>query len=111
MRTLYFLLGSGLGAVTRYLIDRYFRSHFTFPWGILLVNMFGSFLLGLIFEADSTLAFAGFGFCGALTTWSAFALDLENARRAGKTIQIFANILANFVFGVGALLLARTIAG
>jgi len=111
MRLLYFSLGSGLGAVTRYLTDRYFRRNFTFPWGILIVNTFGSFLLGLIIGNDSEMAFAGFGFCGALTTWSAFALDLDNAGLRGNSLQLFANIAANFILGVGALLLARSISG
>jgi len=106
MRLLYFFLGSGLGAVTRYLTDRYFRRNFTFPWGILIVNTFGSFLLGLIIGNDSEMAFVGFGFCGALTTWSAFALDLDKARRTNNGLQLFGNIAANFTFGVGALLLA-----
>ena len=111
MRLLYFFIASGLGAVTRYLIDRYFRLNFTFPWGILIVNTFGSFLLGLITSSNSDLAFAGFGFCGALTTWSAFALDLDKARRTGNGFQLFTNIAANFIFGVCALLLARSISG
>lgn len=111
MRVIYFFIGSGLGAVTRYLVDRYFRIHFIFPWGILVVNVIGSFLLGLFLARDSDLAFAGFGFCGALTTWSAFALDLEKARRAGNGLQMLSNVAANFIFGIGALLLARYIAG
>ena len=111
MRAIYFFVGSGLGAITRYLTDRYFRLHFVFPWGVLVVNVIGSFLLGLFVSADSDLAFAAFGFCGALTTWSAFALDLDKARRAGNSLLMFANIGANFILGIGALLLARYIAG
>jgi len=65
----------------------------------------------LIIGNDSEMAFAGFGFCGALTTWSAFALDLDNARLRGNSLQLFANIAANFILGVGALLLARSISG
>ena len=109
MRFLYFALGSGLGAVTRYLIDRYFRNNYLFPWGILIVNVSGSFLLGLILGNDSDMAFAGFGFCGALTTWSAFALDLDKARRERKLLQLFINIAANFILGVGALIVAQQI--
>ena len=45
MRLIYFLIGAGVGAPTRYLIDRYFRSEYRFPIGILIVNVIGSFIL------------------------------------------------------------------
>jgi CrcB protein len=50
----------------------------TFPRGTLLVNVTGSFVLGLLFgtaaSADA-LALLGTGFCGGLTTYSAFAVQ------------------------------------
>ena len=76
MRLAFFLLGSFIGAPTRYVIDRHFRSYMKFPLGILIVNAAGSFLLGLTLDAHTNTAFALMGFCGALTTWSALALDL-----------------------------------
>lgn len=75
-------IGCGLGGVCRYLgmtfINR--RLGENFPWGTLLVNVLGSFLLGLIFgsglaESEANLAFAGVGFCGGLTTFSTFSLQ------------------------------------
>ena len=111
VRALFFIFGSGVGASSRFLINRYFLRNLSFSWDILLVNTVGSFLLGLIIENDSDVAVGWFGVCGALTTWSAFALDLDKARRERKLLQLFINIAGNFILGVGALLLARTIAG
>ena len=111
MRLAFFLLGSGIGAVTRYLIDDFFRSRYIFPWGILFVNVFGSFLLGFFIESDQSSAFLGLGFCGALTTWSALALDFHRSIQKKKVFELFLNLTLNFLLGVGALLLAMNLAG
>ena len=68
MRLSLFLLGAFVGAPTRYVIDTYFRSYMKFPLGILIVNVSGSFLLGLIIDSGSDIAYGLMGFCGALTT-------------------------------------------
>ena len=105
MRLTLFLFGAFIGAPTRYVIDRYFRSYMKFPLGILIVNVAGSFLLGLVLESETNIAFGLMGFCGALTTWSAFALDLfEEAEK--KDFRTFAlNLLSNYGLGVFAALL------
>ncbi len=109
MRLLYFVLASGLGATTRYLIDTQMRRLFSFPVGILIVNVIGSFLLGVVIGEESDIAFAIVGFCGALTTWSAFALDLDNQRRGGKNKEFFLNIAMNFGISIVAMLIGRWI--
>jgi len=51
------------------------------PWGTLLVNVAGSFLLGAFSAAalsDSATALLGTGFCGGLTTYSAFAVQTHD---------------------------------
>jgi len=102
MRLALFLVGAGVGAPTRYLIDRYFRDTFKFPYGIFIVNVLGSLLLGIVAKQESELAFLLFGFCGALTTWSAFALDLFEERR---NFRLFAaNLFGNYLIGVLAAL-------
>jgi len=98
-----FLLGAGIGAPTRYVIDRFFRDGYRFPYGILVVNVAGSFLLGVIANQESNLTFLLFGFCGALTTWSAFALDLFDER--GKKKLFALNLFGNYLLGVSAALL------
>ena len=110
MRLSLFLLGAFIGAPTRYLIDRYFRSYMKFPLGILIVNVAGSFLLGLIVESETDIAFALMGFCGAITTWSAFALDLfdELEKKDFRTFTI--NLLSNYGLGVLAAALGIWIA-
>ena len=111
MRLFYFVLGSGLGAVTRYLIESQMRRLYSFPTGILIVNTAGSFLLGVVAEESTTTSFAIIGFCGALTTWSALALDLDQERREGRIREFFLNIALNVTFGVAAVLLGLWVSG
>ena len=66
MRVSYFLLGAFIGAPVRYVIVEYLKSYLKFPLGILLVNVIGSFLLGIILESETNIAFALMGFSGAL---------------------------------------------
>jgi fluoride exporter len=65
-------LGAAVGAPARYLVDRVVPRH----WGTLLVNVLGSLLLGLFAGLDPhPYALLGLGFCGAFTTFSAFAVE------------------------------------
>jgi CrcB protein len=109
MRLTLFLIGAGIGAPTRYVVDQFFRGNFRFPVGILIVNTLGSFLLGLVAGENSDLAFLLFGFCGALTTWSAFALDLFEESRNRSLFAV--NLFGNYISGVAAALLGLWIAG
>ena len=103
MRLALFLIGAGIGAPTRYVIDRFFRDGYRFPYGILIANLAGSFLLGVTANQESDITFLLFGFCGALTTWSAFALDLFEERREVKLFAV--NLFGNYLLGVFAALL------
>ena len=97
------MVGSGTGACSRYLIGKYFRSRFSFPFGILLVNVIGSFILGLVAANPKTNSlFFIFGFCGALTSWSALALDYERQLHSRKYLQLILNLVANFFLGLFA---------
>ena len=68
--------GAAVGAPLRHLAGHHLDQHR--PWGILLVNVVGSFLLGLFVAlglSGSSLALLGTGFCGGLTTYSTFAVQ------------------------------------
>ena len=96
MRVIYFILGAGIGAPLRYLIDKFFRAKYKFPIGILLVNTFGSFILGL-----TQLNYFVMGFCGAFTTWSAFMLDVDQNLENRK--QVTLNIILTFALSIAAV--------
>lgn len=104
MRLGAFLIGAFIGAPTRYVIDQYLRNYMKFPAGILVVNVAGSFLLGLLIDSQTDLAFGLMGFCGALTTWSALALDLFNELDSKEWKRFAVNISSNYIFGVLAAL-------
>ena len=68
-------LGASLGSCLRYLAGHYLDH--VFPRGTLLVNLVGSFLLGVLAGLaldGNAMALLGTGFCGGLTTFSAFAV-------------------------------------
>ncbi len=83
MRVALFILGAGIGAPARFLIDKYFRNRYSFPVGILAVNIVGSFILGL-----TQLNYFVLGFTGAFTTWSAFALDVNSSKNKSAVVNI-----------------------
>jgi CrcB protein len=70
------VVGALVGAPLRFLVASWLDDEW--PWGTLLANVAGSFVLGLCsgWSLDGeTLALLGVGFCGALTTYSAFAVQ------------------------------------
>lgn len=106
-------IGCALGGVLRYLgtlmIARFFGE--VFPWGTLVINAVGSFLLGLFLgsgfvakelwlSSNGVYTFAALGFCGGLTTFSTFSLQtfsLISKQAWGKAL---ANILGSVLLCV-----------
>ena len=77
MTVLLVALGAAAGALLRYAAAQLLDGRH--PHGTLLVNVVGSGLLGLfsgLAVGDHAWAFLGIGFCGALTTYSAFAVQM-----------------------------------
>lgn len=78
-------VGGFAGTVLRFLISRYIQLHYVtvFPWGTFLVNIAGSFIIGVLYgisEKGNFLSsewrlFATVGFCGGFTTFSSFSND------------------------------------
>jgi CrcB protein len=100
-------LGGGIGALCRYGIN-VLSAHAwgsRFPFGTLLVNLAGCFLIGVAFGltgksnlmSPSARIFFVTGFLGALTTFSSYAIETTNA--ASATIAVV-NVLVNNVCGL-----------
>jgi CrcB protein len=97
------VLGAAVGAPLRYLAGRALNRRW--PTGTLLVNVAGSFLLGLVLSPDLDtpqwmVSGLGTGFCGALTTYSAFALETVDLAEHGRLRAALANVVANVVLGL-----------
>ncbi|QQO08812.1 fluoride efflux transporter CrcB [Breznakiella homolactica] len=102
MNILSVALGGGIGAVLRYgsskLAHRIFET--SFPLGILLVNILGSFLIGFLFSlfrihkvsAPAELFFIT-GLLGGYTTFSSYALETMVLFMDGKTGPALLNLL------------------
>jgi CrcB protein len=103
MNTLYVILGAAIGAPARFAIDQYIRRFTRLPYGIFLVNILGSFLLGVTFKSSEHMhdLFA-IGFAGAFTTWSTFMLDIFLAYELRRYKEAALNLTLSLGFGIVA---------
>jgi CrcB protein len=109
-------LGAAVGAPARYLADRsiHLRHGGVFPWGTLAVNVFASFVLGVVTGAGSHVAanvdvFVGTGFCGALSTYSTFSFETMRLAQTGARTAAAANVALSLIAGIGAAALGWSI--
>jgi CrcB protein len=101
MRTFYVILGAAFGAPARFAIDQYIRRYTSKPYGIFLVNVLGSFFLGLTFRStDHSHDLIAIGFAGAFTTWSTFMLDIYLAFELKRKNEAFINLGVSLGFGL-----------
>jgi CrcB protein len=104
---LWIALGGALGSVARYACSS-LAAHAvgeTFPWGTLVVNVAGSFIIGLfatltgpdgrwLIAPDARL-FVTVGVCGGFTTFSSFSLQTLNLVRTGEFTAALGNVAAS----------------
>ena len=111
MNTLYVILGAAIGAPARFAIDQYIRKFSSKPYGIFLVNVIGSFVIGLTFNKTETMydLFA-VGFAGAFTTWSTFMLDIYLGFELKRYREITVNLVMSLGFGLAAAYLGLQLA-
>jgi CrcB protein len=111
MTVLLVCLGAALGAPARYLTDRAIQSRHgtSFPWGTFTVNVVGSLVLGVLVGVaahhavpPAVVAALGTGFCGALTTYSAFGYDTVRLAESGARVVAVLNVVASLTAGLGA---------
>jgi len=99
--------GAALGAPLRYVVDLLVqgRHDSVFPWGTYLVNVAGCALLGLLAALPARAgltAFAGTGFCGALTTYSTFGYETVRLAQGGARTLAVLNVAGSILAGLGA---------
>jgi fluoride exporter len=108
----YVVAGAALGAPARFAIDQYIRKYSTKPYGIALVNIFGSFVIGLSLSATENLyGLFAIGFAGAFTTWSTLILDLYLAFELKRYRDLSVNILLSTSLGLLAAYMGIKITG
>jgi CrcB protein len=116
-----FLIGIGgfAGAIARYLVDGAVseRTGGTFPWGTLVVNLTGSFVLGLLFALTAERAILPaeirgpllIGFIGAYTTFSTFMLESWRLIEDGAITLALANLVGATLLGLLAVAAGLTL--
>jgi CrcB protein len=120
MQLLYIGLFGAFGCVSRYLMSGwvYTAAGNALPYGTLVVNLVGSFLLGVIMEASqhSTLLSPELrigitvGFMGGFTTFSTFSLETVRLLEEGSFGSAGANILLNVMVCIFAAALGIFVA-
>ncbi|MCA0388717.1 MAG: fluoride efflux transporter CrcB [Bacteroidetes bacterium] len=112
-------LGSALGGVLRYWLSNVVYNFLpaTFPFGTMLVNFAGSFIIGAtifglsdrgLISQDLRL-FLTVGFCGGFTTFSTFSLETVNLLRNSEYILAGVNIGLSLIICLAATFLAFVI--
>ena|SRR6185437_8768364 len=113
LNTFLIFIGAGLGGVCRYWISTISHSFLgrLFPYGTLIVNVSGCFLMGLLFvlliertggAATQVRSLLLIGFLGGYTTFSSFSIETLNLFENGATFSGFANILLSIMLCLGA---------
>lgn len=124
MFTRYILVavGGALGSVLRFFLANYCNVQVggAFPWGIMIVNVTGSFLIGFLFTltgpdgrwfaSPATRDFLMVGICGGYTTFSSFSLNTLNLARDGEWLRAGGNIAGSVAFCLAAVWLGHVAA-
>jgi len=106
------MLGGALGTVARFFMSGYAQKYVSngFPVGTLVVNLIGSFTIGLlwgVFENQHLAQLRTFLFVGVLggfTTFSAYSIETINLFRDGNIRLAVLNILLNNLLGISLAL-------
>ena len=106
---LWIIVGGAIGTAARYAASSYMANTFgqTFPWGTMLVNVTGSFIIGFVatltgpdgrvLVPGDVRQFVLVGFCGGYTTFSSFSLQTMNLAQDGEFARAGLNIVLSVV--------------
>jgi len=119
---LWIFVGGGLGSLARWWASGFIAQRFgeTFPWGTLLVNVSGSFVIGLFaaltgpdgrwLAPASFRQFFMFGICGGYTTFSSFSLQTLNLVEDAQWFRAGANAVLSLVLCLAGVWLGHVLA-
>ena len=105
------MIGGAVGSGLRYLVAVALPVHHdAFPWPTFLVNLLGSFVLGVLsglaLRSDilsrTTLLLVGTGLCGGFTTFSTFSMESVGLLQAGHAGNAAMYMAGSLVGGLGA---------
>ena len=124
MTALFVVLGGAAGAPTRWWLDQVVpRRPDGVPWGTVVINVLGSFVLGALLGATTGgdlavhpwVALIGTGFCGAFTTFSTFGFETVRLAEVGAYSAAARNVVLSLGLGLAAAAagwwLAQTLLG
>lgn len=117
--------GGAAGALARHSVNSWAAAAFGlgFPWGTVIVNIAGSFLMGLLAGAAAhglpmfphARTLIATGFLGAFTTFSTFSLDAVSLWQRGEMVWAALYVGGSVAMGIlgllGGLMVARMMAG
>ena len=123
MQLLAIAAGGALGAMARYGVSHGVHGMLgrSFPYGTLIVNVAGSFAIGILFVllterlelGAQWRAFLMVGFLGAFTTFSTFSLETLELLESGAVTSALVNVISNVILCIGAawigLMLGRSV--
>lgn len=122
LNALWVFVGGGLGSLARWWASGFIAERVgqTFPWGTLLVNVTGSFVIGLFATLTgpegrflvpaSFRQFFMLGVCGGYTTFSSFSLQTLNLAEDGQWFRAGANAVLSLVLCLLGVWLGHAIA-
>ena len=105
------MIGGAIGAGARHLVGQAMLARLGpgFPWWTLSINIFGSFLMGLLVGAlargdggDTARLFFGVGILGGFTTFSSFSMEFWMLFERGQNAQAAAYVIASVIGAVVA---------
>ncbi|MFH2039983.1 MAG: fluoride efflux transporter CrcB [Chloroflexota bacterium] len=111
-------LGGFTGALLRYGVSGFVQNwskNISFPYGTLVVNILGCFIIGLFSQlaetrglfSPETRLFIFIGLLGSFTTYSSFGSETVNLMMDGKNLLSLTNIGLHLLLGLGAVWLGR----
>lgn len=103
-------IGGAIGAMARFWFAAFMVSLTgpSFPWGTLIINIFGSFIIGvfstwtkdgaIIHMSHNMALFTMVGICGGFTTFSSFSLQTLDLARGKQVLKAIGYVVASVAF-------------